>query len=352
MMAEPPRLTADDTANGETTHPTGRIDPALAAVEPSRPPVGDTRDGDATRLTGEPDPALANVEPSRPPVGDTRDGDATGPTGEADPALADVERSLLPRAARKFDVQHIPIDDIFVMGPRRALIEENVNNLVQSIERSGLSDPITVRIQENVPHPDTAEVLASAYGLVTGLHRLEACRRLGWRHIPAFVRDCSRLEAEVWEIEENLIRAELTPDEKAEHTIRLAALTKQMEESLEDSDFSKKDKPTTGRGIQLGSRGNDNPCLDMFASVIPKARNSAVLCGFRVPHVHPCYPPEYKSWLAVVKPSGEASQSLLLPPGAASPDLLDRLCTGLSARQWAVAPQTGRRYPIDAQRPW
>jgi len=107
-------------------------------------------------------------------------------------------------AAPKFDVQNIPVDDILVVGARRPLVEERVPDFVESIKRGDLINPITVRIQENVRHPETGEVLTSAHVLVTGLHRLEAYRRLGLRHIPARVRDYSQLEAEIAEIDENL----------------------------------------------------------------------------------------------------------------------------------------------------
>lgn len=184
------------------------------------------------------------VEPQRLAADATCDGDATrltsGPT--------DVEPSLLCRAPLKFEVEHIPVDDVCVLGPRRAINDEAVTQLAESIERIGLQTPITVRILEKVPHPETGEVVEPTHVVVAGRHRLEAYRRLGWPNIPAIVRDCSQLEAELWEIEENLTRAELSAEEKEEHTVRLAAVIKKMEESREDSDFPTEAGPTTGRG--------------------------------------------------------------------------------------------------------
>ena len=57
--------------------------------------------------------------------------------------------------------------------------------------------PIIVRIREDVQSPGAepaepavpAEPAEPAYVLVAGLHRIEACRKLGWRHIPAIVRE-------------------------------------------------------------------------------------------------------------------------------------------------------------------
>jgi ParB-like chromosome segregation protein Spo0J len=190
------------------------------------------------------------VEPLRLTAVDTRDDDddAMHPTDGLNPAPAGVEPSLRCRAPLKFDVVHIPVDDVLVIGTRRAINDDVVTRTAESIERIGLQTPITVRILQNVSNPETGEVLDSVHVLVAGLHRLEAYRKLGLQHIPAIIRDCSQLEAELWEIEENLTRSELTADEKTEHTLRLAALIKKMEETLEGPDFPKEDKPTTGRG--------------------------------------------------------------------------------------------------------
>jgi hypothetical protein len=171
-------------------------------VEPPRLYADDPCDRDATRPTGEPDLPPAHVEPAHPTVGDTRADDASNPTGEPDPVSADVEASPLRSAPLKFDVQDIPIDDIFVEESRRAVNDDALTALVEDIERIGLQMPITVRLREKVADPETDEVHEPAYVLVTGRHRLEAYRKLGLQHIPAFVRDWDEHEAERWEIAE------------------------------------------------------------------------------------------------------------------------------------------------------
>jgi N6-adenosine-specific RNA methylase IME4/ParB-like chromosome segregation protein Spo0J len=74
---------------------------------------------------------------------------------------------------------------------------------VQSIKRLGLRHPITVR-----PRKDD-------YLLVAGGHRLEAYRKLGNDFIPAVVSKLDDLEAEIWEIDENYCRNELSPCERS-----------------------------------------------------------------------------------------------------------------------------------------
>src|SRR5690606_29992345 len=54
--------------------------------------------------------------------------------------------------------------------------------------------------------------------LVTGAHRLAAARQLGWERIPCVVMDTeTEAQARMWEIAENLHRAELTALERSEH---------------------------------------------------------------------------------------------------------------------------------------
>jgi ParB family chromosome partitioning protein len=49
---------------------------------------------------------------------------------------------------------------------------------------------------------------------------LQACKQLGWTTIPAKIVQLDRLKTELAEIDENLVRQELTALEKAEHLAR------------------------------------------------------------------------------------------------------------------------------------
>jgi len=77
--------------------------------------------------------------------------------------------------------------------------------LAKSIKEIGLLNPITI---------------TKDYRLVAGYHRLTACKKLGWATIPANVVDMDALHAELAEIDENLIRNELTVLERAEQLKR------------------------------------------------------------------------------------------------------------------------------------
>lgn len=108
--------------------------------------------------------------------------------------------------ARRIEIVNL---DFIKIGPRhRELREEQVSSLVQSIAKIGLKTPITVR--QATPEDDMI--------LVAGAHRLEACKRLFMDEIEAFVIENDDEEAaRMWEIAENLHRAELTALERSEH---------------------------------------------------------------------------------------------------------------------------------------
>lgn len=106
-------------------------------------------------------------------------------------------------------IDSVPVDAPQI-GPRhRQLVPEKVAALVESIREIGLLQPITVY----TPDDATAE-------LVAGAHRLEAARQLGWEWIPAIFITCDELRREMAEIDENLIRAELGPSQRASQVAR------------------------------------------------------------------------------------------------------------------------------------
>jgi ParB-like chromosome segregation protein Spo0J len=69
---------------------------------------------------------------------------------------------------------------------------------------------------------------STGYYLVAGHHRLDAARKLKWEAIPARILEgVDAVEAELCEIDENLIRADLTPAEQAAHHARRKELYEQ-----------------------------------------------------------------------------------------------------------------------------
>jgi len=106
----------------------------------------------------------------------------------------------------------IKIEAIEVNDGRREVNTDKVKELADSIEQIGLINPITVR-------PDYSGVFKK-YVLVAGMHRLEALKLLGRDEILANSISGTFAELELIEIDENLIRNELSYSEIDHLTLR------------------------------------------------------------------------------------------------------------------------------------
>ena len=120
-----------------------------------------------------------------------------------------------------FEIVHIYVDAIQIRGKRRALNEEKVRAIAASMDRIGLQSPLTVQIQKK------------RVFLVTGWHRLAAAKQLGWSSIPCVVLIREKTETSIWQIAENLCRAELTVLERAEYIDELRILVRKLIEEEE-----------------------------------------------------------------------------------------------------------------------
>lgn len=95
----------------------------------------------------------------------------------------------------------------------RGLDPAAVARLAESMAQIGLQTPITVRDDGEWPV------------LVAGLHRLKAAEQLGWEKIEAIYLEGDERDARLWEISENLHRADLSAVERAEHIDEWRRLT-------------------------------------------------------------------------------------------------------------------------------
>ena len=106
--------------------------------------------------------------------------------------------------------KHLAISKIEVAPDRlRVLRGDTVNELMESMAKLGQLQPIAVQ---------ATGAFNCNYLLVVGWHRLEAAKKLKWKSIRATVyNDMDADHAKLAEIDENLIRAELSPAERALH---------------------------------------------------------------------------------------------------------------------------------------
>lgn len=121
------------------------------------------------------------------------------------------------------------VDDIVVQKRMRHADDQKVSALAASMRDIGLRTPISVRVVEEMELD--GEIVHGVPVLITGATRLAAAKRLGWEKIDCFIVDSDDIDAQLWEIDENLARAELSPAEVAEHTARRKALWDQRKVS-------------------------------------------------------------------------------------------------------------------------
>ena len=137
----------------------------------------------------------------------------------------------------EMEIDRFIVSDIRVGEDRRAIDPKRVEALAKSIEDIGLQTPITVWTMD---HDGATH---SAVHLVAGLHRLEAYKKLGLKLIEAFRTSGGELDRDLWQIDENLMRSDLTELERADHLKRRKEIIKAKEK------LGGRNPPTlTGRG--------------------------------------------------------------------------------------------------------
>ena len=116
-------------------------------------------------------------------------------------------------------IRDIPISEIdeFPDHPFKVLMDEDMEQLVESIKRNGVMTPATVRLKED-----------GRYELISGHRRKKACELAGLETLKCEVKDLTRDEAIIIMVESNLQRSVILPSEKAfAYKMRLEAMNRQ-----------------------------------------------------------------------------------------------------------------------------
>lgn len=101
-------------------------------------------------------------------------------------------------------LQDVPVDLIDASDRLRAVDEGYVGLLAENIaETERLRQPLEVR------------KVGDRFRLIAGGHRLGAVQRLGWISVPCFVYEATADEARLAEIDENIVRHDLNPLDRA-----------------------------------------------------------------------------------------------------------------------------------------
>jgi N6-adenosine-specific RNA methylase IME4 len=124
----------------------------------------------------------------------------------------------------------VGLGGIAIPSRLRALRPDKVDEIAESFQQLGQLQPIVVRKND----------ADNGYILVAGRHRLAAAKQLKWDSIAAVILDADPLDIKLAEIDENLIRAELSDGERALFT-------------AERKIIYEKKNPTTGTGKTPGA---------------------------------------------------------------------------------------------------
>ena len=124
-------------------------------------------------------------------------------------------------------IRDIPISEIdeFPDHPFKVLMNEDMEQLVESVKRNGVMTPATVRLKED-----------GRYELISGHRRKKACELAGLETLKCEVKELTRDEAIIVMVESNLQRSVILPSEKAfAYKMRLEAMKRQAGRPTKDN---------------------------------------------------------------------------------------------------------------------
>ena len=119
----------------------------------------------------------------------------------------------------------IPIEYLrpFENHPYKVIDNEEMQNLVDSINGRGILTPLTVR-----------KISGTEYEIISGHRRFYAAKKLGFDMIPAFIYELTYEEAVIAMVDANLQREHILPSEKARaYKMKLDALKHQGQTSAQ-----------------------------------------------------------------------------------------------------------------------
>ena len=150
-------------------------------------------------------------------------------------------------------IRDIPLSEIdeFPDHPFKVLMDEDMEQLVESVKRNGVMTPATVRLKED-----------GRYELISGHRRKKACELAGLETIKCEVKDLTRDEAIIIMVESNLQRSVILPSEKAfAYKMRLEAMKRQA------------GRPTKDNYSPLGNNSDFATSSDELAEKVGESKN-------------------------------------------------------------------------------
>ena len=153
---------------------------------------------------------------------------------------------------RTEEIKPIAITDLkpFEQQPFKVLLDESMDELVESIKQSGVLSPVVAR-----PHKD------GGYEILSGHRRVKACEIAGVTEVPVVIKDLDDDTATILLVDSNLQREHILPSEKAfAYQMKLEAMKRQGE---------RRDLTST----PIGLKSNGKQSSDILAEQIGESRN-------------------------------------------------------------------------------
>jgi ParB/RepB/Spo0J family partition protein len=156
-------------------------------------------------------------------------------------------------------IERTDIDAITIDPSHRKSDWKVVQALAESMRQLGMLQPILVYDDDGIGR------------LISGRHRLEAARSLGWEFVDAVFVDGDSIDLRLREIAENLHRAELTVQERSDQIVEWAELVEQKKKLISVQVAQKKPK----RGRPNGGEVQTARELNLTREAVRRAKKIA-----------------------------------------------------------------------------
>lgn len=149
------------------------------------------------------------------------------------------------------EIKPVPLSELkpFEEQPFKVLLDESMDELVESIKQSGVLSPIIAR-----PHKD------GGYEILSGHRRAKACEIAGITEIPTVIKNLDDDTATILLVDSNLQRENILPSEKAfAYQLKLEAMKRQgARTDLTSVQIGQKLNPKTSRN-ELSKQIGESP---------------------------------------------------------------------------------------------
>ena len=151
------------------------------------------------------------------------------------------------------EIKPLPISELkpFEQQPFKVLLDESMDELVDSIKQSGVLTPVIAR-----PHKD------GGYEILSGHRRVKACELAGMTEIPVVVKNLDDDTATILLVDSNLQREHILPSEKAfAYQMKLEAMNR------------KAGRPSNENRSQIGNNSENKRSAEIFSEEVGESKN-------------------------------------------------------------------------------